>query len=593
MLILGISCFYHDSAAVLLQDGILVAAADEERFSRIKHDFGFPELAIEFCINQAGVTFDDLDYVVFYEKPMLKLERLLMTIFGTIPRSWKVFQEAMVGWIGDKLWIKGLIKERLEISEDKILFVEHHVSHAASSFLCAPFEEAAILTVDGVGEWVTATTGVGRTSGSCNTIQLHRELRFPHSLGLLYSVFTAFLGFQVNEGEYKVMGMASYGNPKYVDRVMRVLDLKDDGSFGLDMSYFSYHFSPERTFSRKFEDLFGTPRSPDARFVTRQTSLYDDKIPPTSEELERNQYYADVAASIQKVTEETVLRMANHLHEETGLDKLCVAGGVGLNSVANYRILKETPFNEVFIQPAAGDSGGALGAALYAYNVLLGKSRKFTMEHAYWGQEHKNSTVSDFLRDKGIAYEEINDDEQLFDRVVEYIMAGKVVGWYQGRFEWGPRALGNRSILADARRADMKDIVNIKIKFREPFRPFAPSVLSECAGEYFDLPDISRNYPARFMLMVAPVCEEKRAIIPAVTHVDGTARIQTVFKDESPRYHRLIEKFGEATSVPLLLNTSFNLKGEPIVNTPENAYHTFSSSGMDVLVLENCLVCKD
>jgi len=596
MHILGISCFYHDAAAALLKDGVLIAAAEEERFSRKKHDFGFPMNAIEFCLRVGGITANDLDYVVFYEKPMVKFERLMMTIFGSVPRSWKVFREAMIAWMEDKLWVKGLLKEKLRVPEEKLLFVEHHLSHAASAFLCSPFDESAILTVDGVGEWVTGTMGWGRTTrdngGEKTTIHLTREMRFPHSIGLLYSAFTAFLGFEVNEGEYKVMGMAPYGEPKYVDKVMQLLDLKDDGSFALDMSYFSYHYSSEKTFNGKFEGMFGPSRNPKARFVTKLTSLFDDTRPATADEIERNQYYADIAASIQKVTEEILLKMANHLHKETGMKKLCIAGGVGLNSVANFRILSETPFEELYVQPAAGDSGGAVGAALYAYNVLLGKPRQFVMEHAYWGDEHGEGAIVDFLRRQNLKAERIDDDEKLFDRVIDKLLAGKVIGWYQGRFEWGPRALGNRSILADARRADMKDIVNIKIKFREPFRPFAPSVLTERTEEFFDLPDAAKHYPARFMLLVTPVKEDKREVLPAITHVDGSGRLQTVRKETNPRYHRLIEKFGEATGVPVVLNTSFNLKGEPIVNTPANAYHTFSTSGMDVLVLNNYIIDK-
>jgi carbamoyltransferase len=596
MNILGVSCFYHDAAAAILQDGVLIAAAEEERFSRKKHDFGFPINAIEFCLKRAGVTVNDLDYVVFYEKPMVKFERLMMSIFGTVPASWKVFREAMIAWMEDKLWIKGLLKEKLNIPAEKLLFVEHHLSHAASAFLCSPFEESAILTVDGVGEWVTGAMGWGRTTrndkAEKTTINLTHEMRFPHSIGLLYSAFTAFLGFEVNEGEYKVMGMAPYGDPKYVDKVMQLLDLKDDGSFALDMSYFAYHYSPEKTINGKFESLFGPSREPKARFVTKLTSLFDDTRPATEEEMAKNQYYADVAASIQKATEEILIKMAKHLHKETGMKCLSIAGGVGLNSVANYRILSETPFEELYVQPAAGDSGGAVGAALYAYNVLLGKPRNFVMEHAYWGDEHGEGAIVDFIRSQNLKAEKIEDDEKLLDRVVDKLLAGKVIGWYQGRFEWGPRALGNRSIIADARRHDMKDIVNIKIKFREPFRPFAPSVLTERTAEFFDLSDPAKHYPARFMLLVTPVKEDKREVLPAITHVDGSGRLQTVRKDTNPRYHRLIEKFGEATGVPLILNTSFNLKGEPVVNTPANAHFTFSTSGMDVLVLDRYIIDK-
>ena len=407
--------------------------------------------------------------------------------------------------------------------------------------------------------------------------------------GLIYSAFTAFLGFEVNEGEYKLMGMAPYGQPRYADKVARLADLKGDGSFRLDMSYFSYHYHLERSFHRRFEELFGAPRDPKARFVMRQTSLYDDPTPPTEEELDRNQFYADIAASIQQVTEDVLLRMAHHLHRTTGCPYLCMAGGVALNSVANYKILRQTPFEEVYIQPAAGDAGGALGAALYAYHVLLGKPRAFTLEHAYWGEEYGPAAIAQAVRARAFPWEEIADDEALLERVVDALMQGRVVGWYQGRLEWGPRALGNRSILADARLERMKDVVNIKIKFREPFRPFAPSVIEEAAEDYFDIPDVKRHYPARLMLYVAPV---KSGKVPAITHVDGTGRVQTVQRGWNPRYARLLEKFGEATGVPLLLNTSFNLKGEPMVTTPENALDTFARSGMDVLVLQNVLVTK-
>jgi len=596
MNILGISCFYHDAAAAILQDGVLVAAAEEERFSRIKHDHGFPEQAIAFCLRRAGIRAEDLDYLVFYEKPLLKFERLWMTILGSAPRTGRVFREAMAAWLTDRLWVKGLLRERLRVPADRILFVEHHVAHAASAFLCSPFEEAAVLTVDGVGEWATGALGIARTErtdgAERSTIRLQKEMRFPHSLGLLYSAFTAFLGFEVNEGEYKVMGMAPYGEPKYVDRVFQLLDLREDGSFALDMSRFSYHRSTERTINRRFEELFGEPRHPKARFVTAKTSLYDDPNPPTAQEIERNQYYADVAASIQRVTEEVLLRMARHLHAETGLRNLCVAGGVGLNSVANYRLLRETPFEDLFIHPAAGDSGGAVGAALYAHNVLLGQPRRFVLEHALLGDEHGPDAIDGFLARESVPSERIEDDERMLARVVDLLLAGKVVGWYQGRFEWGPRALGNRSILADARRADMKDTVNIKIKFREPFRPFAPSVLAERTSEYFELPEPERHYPARYMLLVSPVRPEKHAIVPAITHVDGSGRLQTVQRATNPRYHRLIELFGEATGVPLVLNTSFNLRGEPIVNTPENAFRTYMASGMDALVLGSRLLVK-
>ena len=592
MYVLGISCFYHDAAAALLKDGQLVAAVQEERFSRVKHDPEFPALAIKFCLDRAGISARDLDYVVFYEKPFVKFERLLLSIGSTFPRSLRVFREAMPQWMGEKLWVRSVIKDRLGVPLDRILFTDHHVSHAASAFFCSPFTEAAVLTVDGVGEWTTTGLGRGKASwnGGENRLALEQEIRFPHSLGLLYSAFTAWLGFEVNEGEYKVMGMAPFGRPLHVDKVEKVVRVDRDGTFAMDMSYFTYHFHSRRAFSGKFEALFGPARDPQARFVTRETSTFDDPVPPTEAELAQNQYYADVAASLQTVLEDAMIQLARRAHRETGLSKLCIAGGVGLNSVANYKILRETPFDEIYIQPAAGDAGGALGAALYAYHVLLGKPRAFVMEHAYWGAEYGDSDVVDFIRRQGLKAETHDDDERFLARVVEGLADGKVVGWYQGPFEWGPRALGNRSILGDPRRADMKDIINIKIKFREPFRPFAPSILMERAEEYFELGGAAKHYPARFMLYVAPV--KKPAQIPAVTHVDGTGRLQTVQRETNPRYYRLIELFGEATGVPVLINTSFNLRGEPIVTTPANAHSTFSKSGMDWLVLGRHLITK-
>jgi len=592
MNILGISCYFHDASAALLHDGQLVAAAEEERFTRKKHDYEFPQHSIDFCLGVGGVRAEDLDYVVFFEKPFIKFERLLLTSMQTFPKSRRVFQEAMIPWLGDKLWIKHLIQKRLGVHASKILFSEHHLSHAASAFFCSPFDEAAILTVDGVGEWTTASLGIGKGT----EIKLLKEIRFPHSLGLLYSTFTAFLGFEVNEGEYKVMGMAPFGSPKYQDKVYKLIRSAGDGSFELDMDYFIFHHSTEKTFNGKFEALFGPPRDPKALFFTSESGYasYFGEKPSNYEKLgKQNQYYADIAASIQVVTEDTLVRMAQYLYKETGLKRLCMAGGVALNSVANSKILRETPFEEIYVQPAAGDGGGALGAALYAYHMVLGKPRGFIMEHAYWGEEHGPGEIEKFLKGNSIRYQRLDSEEKLIERIVDKLQAGKVVGWFQGRFEWGPRALGNRSILADPRRADMKDIVNVKIKFREPFRPFAPSVLAERAEEYFTLPGgSSRHYPARFMLYVVDVREDKRSTLPAITHVDGTGRLQTVHKEVSPRYYRLIENFGQATGAPVVLNTSFNLKGEPIVNTPQEAFHTFSQSGMDILVLGEHMIEK-
>jgi len=594
MYVLGISCFFHDAAAALVKDGLLVAAAEEERFTRKKHDYGFPENAIRFVLNSESIRGQDLDYVAFFEKPFQKFERILMTSLQMFPRALPVFREAMITWMLDKLWVSALITEKVGVPREKILFSEHHLSHAASAYLCSPFDEAAILTVDGVGEWATASYGVGRG----NEVKLERQIEFPHSLGLLYSAFTAFLGFEVNEGEYKVMGMAPYGEPRYVDKVHKLVRTNGDGSFHLDMDYFAFHHSTKESYNHRFVELFGEPRPSDLLFFTKDSGFpsYFGERPANYEELCRaNQHYADIAASIQRVTEEILLDMANHLQRQTGLKKLCMAGGVALNSVANGRILRETPFEELFIQPSAGDGGGALGAALWAYNSLLGKPRRFVLEHAFWGQSYTDAEVRSFLESEGIRYQRLEED-RLIDRTVEALQAGEVIGWYQDRFEWGPRALGHRSILADPRRADMKDIVNTKIKFREPYRPFAPAVLSGHVHEYFDaagVQDLERQYPGRFMLLVFDVKPGKRDVIPAVTHVDGTGRLQTVVREGNSRYHDLIARFGEATGVPVVLNTSFNLRGEPIVNTPQQAYSTFSRSGMDRLVLGNYMVVKE
>jgi carbamoyltransferase len=589
MKILGVSCYYHDAAAALIDDGCLVAAAEEERFSRKKHDSGFPQAAIAFCLEQAGISAADLDWVVFYEKPFVKFERILTTMLATYPRAWRAFCDAMVTWMGDKLWVRNHLSERIGVPASKILFVDHHGSHAASAFYPSRFDRAAILTVDGVGEWTTASLGIGDGT----TIRLLREIRFPHSLGLLYSVFTAFLGFEVNEGEYKVMGMAPYGEPRYLDQVWRLVRLERDGSFGLDMDYFAYHYSRDTAYSEKFVQLFGPPRRPGLPFFTSRSgypSYFGPKPSDFAERQRENEHYADIAASIQRVTEEVLLTMARAAHRETGCTRLCLAGGVALNSVANGRILRETPFEELFVQPAAGDSGGAIGAALYAYHALLGQPRRPTpMEHAYWGREYAEADIRLALDRRGLRYRYFDDESELLDATVDALATGRVVGWFQGRFEWGPRALGNRSILADPRRAEMKDVVNTKIKFREPYRPFAPSVLAEETTRLFDLPDGARHDPARFMLLVVPVKTDR---VPAVTHVDGSARVQTVFAETNPLYHELIRRFGQATGVPVVLNTSFNLKGEPIVNTPDNALNTFFSSEMDVLVLGHHLVYK-
>jgi carbamoyltransferase len=582
MNILGISCYFHDAAAALLRDGRLVAAAEEERFTRKKHDYDFPLNAIGFCLRQGGLTADELDYVVFFEKPLVKFDRILTTALGTFPRSWRVFRDAMQTWLADKLWVRTTIQQRVGVPARKVLFSEHHLSHAASAFLCSPFEEAAILTVDGVGEWTTASMGVGKGTD----LQLLREIRFPHSIGMLYSAFTAFLGFEVNEGEYKVMGMAPYGQPRYLDQVRRLVRQETDASFRLDLDYFSFHYSTTRTYSPRFERLFGPPRDPRRAFG--RPDGRGGEAPLDADD----QRYADIAASIQTLTEEMLLAMARTLQRETGLTRLCMAGGVALNSVANGRILRETPFQELYVHPSAGDGGGAVGAALYGYHVLLGKPRQFVMEHASWGEEHGPAEIEAFLKSANVRYDLVADDERRVDRVAAALAEGKVVGWFQGRFEWGPRALGHRSILADPRRAEMKDVVNTKIKFREPYRPFAPSVLAERAAEYFELADPTGTYPARFMLLVVKVRDGQRAAVPATTHVDGTGRVQVVVRATNPTYHRLIQRFGEATGVPVVLNTSFNLRGEPIVASPADAYSTFRRSGLDLLALGPYLIAK-
>jgi carbamoyltransferase len=593
--ILGISCFYHDAAAALLKDGMLVAAAEEERFSRNKHDSGYPTHAVAFCLEEAGISPDDLDYVVFYEKPLPKFERLLTTALATWPKSTVVFREAMITWLNEKLWIKDRIRRQVSVPPEKVLFVEHHMSHAASAFFCSPYEESAVLTIDGVGEWTSATLGQGRATWDgtgTNNIELFQESRFPHSLGLYYSAFTAWLGFEVNDGEYKVMGMAPYGSADHLDKVRKVIDFADDGSFWLNMDYFSFHHSMEHTFSRKFEDLFGEPRKKDSDFYTHGTGVPDGA---SSRSVETNQYYADVAASVQRTTEEAIINIANYLHRRTGSKRLCMAGGVAMNSVANGRILRETPFEELYIQPAAGDSGGALGAALYAHHVLLGKPRTFVMEHAYWGRGYGDGEVKAALEARGVSYEYIGDEDKLAEICASELASGRVLGWYQGRFEWGPRALGNRSIIADPRREEMKDVVNTKIKFREPFRPFAPSILVDHVNDYFDFSGDAGAWPtdpAKFMLAVMPVAEDKQEKIPAVSHL-GTGRLQTVLAETNPRYHNLIRNFEGMTGVPVIMNTSFNLRGEPIVTTPDNAMNTFFASGLDTLVLGSFIVRKN
>ncbi len=593
MKILGLSFFYHDSAAALLIDGLPRAMAEEERFSRKKHDSGFPEKAIDFVLGEAKIKAADLDYVVFYEKPFVKLDRIFKTTFQSFPFAPKVFRESVKSLFLDKLWVRELISRKLEINPDKVLFSEHHLSHAASAFLCSPFKEAAILTVDGIGEWATTALGLGQD----NKIKIIKEIHFPHSLGLFYSAFTAFLGFEVNEGEYKVMGMAPYGKLKYVQEARKLIKFFGDGSYALDLDYFLFYKSTEKTYSKKFVELFGPARDPKSKFFTRETgwpSYFGKK--PEGEEFEKlaqeQEKYADIAASCQQVLEEAVVNLAKEAYKLTNKKNLVIAGGVGLNSVANWKILEQTSFEEIFVQPAAGDAGGALGAALAVYHLALNNPRKFVMNNALWGKEYSNEEIKKFIESKNIKAEFIDNDDRLLNEVVKCLTEGKVIGWFDGRFEWGPRALGSRSIIADPRREEMKDIVNTKIKFREPYRPFAPSVLAERAEDFFEMPGAQKHYPARFMLYVVKVRENKKKAVPAITHVDGTARPQLVFKSESPRYWNLINKFFQRTGVPLVLNTSFNLKGEPIVNTPEDAFSTFSRSNIDILVLKNFIIKK-
>ncbi|MAB80662.1 MAG: hypothetical protein CMJ89_15025 [Planctomycetes bacterium] len=572
MNILGLSFYYHDSSAALVQDGTLLAAAEEERFSRLKHDSGFPMLAIEFVLKQAGLTIHDVDYVVFYEKPFVKFERMLLTAMATFPKSSAVFRESMQRWVSDKLWIKSLMAKKMGVAGSKILFCDHHMSHAASSFYTSPFKDSAILTVDGAGEWSTATMAVGRDT----KIEILKEMRFPHSLGLLYSAFTAYCGFEINEGEYKLMGMHPYGKPRYVDSIYELINVGEDGSLWHDMKYFSYHFSRDSTLADAFGQHFGKP--------PRDPKEGDKSLDP---------YYCDMAASIQVVTEQILLKMVTYLHKVTGLKNLCLAGGVALNSVANFKLLRQGPFEDVYIHPAPGDDGGSVGAAYWAYNHLLGQPRGPALDHADLGSSYEDAEIQAFLERYDIAFEKIEDDEAFYDFVARSLADGLVCGWFRGRFEWGPRALGNRSIIADPRKAEMKEKLNEKIKFREAFRPFAPSVLEERADEFFEFPEAERHLPGRFMLYVTPVREDKRAVLPAITHEDGSGRLQTVYKQSNPGYHRVIERFGEITGVPVVMNTSFNLKGEPIVEDPSHAFNTFSLSGMDLLFLNNYIVRAD
>jgi carbamoyltransferase len=560
--ILGISCLYHDSAACLLRDGEVIAAAEEERFSRKKHDSAVPARAIDYCLGAGGIEGNQLDHVVFYEKPLLKFERILASSTATFPFSRLPFVRAMQSWLGEKLWTPRLIRQCVDF-DGPLLFGEHHLSHAASAYFPSPFTDAAIITADGIGEWSSTTLGVGRGID----LELTHEIRFPHSLGLLYSVFTAYLGFEVNEGEYKVMGMAAYGKPHYVDSIRRLIRFAEDGSFALDMRYLGYHRSL-RSYSDAFVELFGPPR-------TSESGLGDQ--------------YADMAASIQVLTEDAMLRLARQARRLSGSQNLCMAGGVALNVLANARILREAGFENIWVQPAAGDSGGCIGAATYLYHAVLRNERRYTMDHVYLGPGYTNDAIAAFLEDEAITHT-ILDGDEIAPTVGRLLAEGNVVGWFQGRMEFGPRALGARSILANPTDPGMKDVVNAKIKHREPFRPFAPSVLDEATATYFDLDGRDTRRESPFMLLTARVRPDKQHLLPAVTHVDGTARVQTVSRTQNPLYYDVIDAFGRLTGVPVVLNTSFNVRGEPIVCTPFEAFNSFSHTDMDYLVMGNALI---
>ena len=584
--ILGISAFYHDSAACLVRDGAIVAAAQEERFTRKKHDAGFPKHAVDFCLREGGIGIEDVQCVAFYEKPFVKFDRILHSYLSYAPLGIRSFLKAIPVWIKEKIWMKELIRKELRY-EGKIVFPEHHESHAASAFFPSPYQEAAFLTVDGVGEWTTTSYGTGKD----NTVQIKGELHFPHSLGLLYSAFTYYTGFRVNSGEYKLMGLAPYGEPIYKDLILKELvDLKEDGSFKLNMKYFDYGVGLKMT-NASFDRLFGgAARKPESKLTQRDM---------------------DLARSVQEVTEEIMFRMARHVRKETGLKDLCLAGGVALNCVANGRILREGIFERIWIQPAAGDAGGALGAALFAWHQYLQKPRKAhgtkdSQRGSYLGPVFTRDEIFKYLVSNGIPFVELKDDA-IPEKIADLIAAEKVIGWFEGRMEFGPRALGGRSIIGDARSPKMQEVMNLKIKFRESFRPFAPSVLRERVSEYFDLKEESP-----YMLLVAPVAqscrremtaeEQKlfglqklltiRSTIPAVTHVDYSARVQTVTEEDHPLYYRMIRKFDEKYGCPVIINTSFNVRGEPIVGTPEHAYLCFMRTNMDYLIVGNFLIEK-
>jgi carbamoyltransferase len=584
--ILGISAFYHDSAACIVRDGMVVAAAQEERFTRKKHDPGFPARAVEYCLREAGIPVAKLDAVAFYDKPLLKFERLLESYLGVAPLGWRSFIAAMPVWVKEKLFTGDTIRTSLDNYQGPLYFCEHHEAHAASAFYPSPFEEAAVLTIDGVGEWATSSYGVGRG----NQLQLLAEQHYPHSLGMLYSAFTYYTGFKVNSGEYKVMGLAPYGTPKYANTILtELVDLKEDGSFKLNMDCFNYLHGLTMT-NGAFDRLFaGPPRKPESKLTQREM---------------------DLAASIQVVTEEIMLKMARHIHRETKMDRLCLAGGVALNCVGNGRVLREGPFKELWIQPAAGDAGGALGVALLVHHWIHGEKRTVgandSMQGSLLGPDFSDDEIRQYLDSVGAVYQKMGDD-CLYQKTAECLAREHVVGWFQGRMEFGPRALGARSIIGDPRSAKMQSVMNLKIKFRESFRPFAPSVLREDVDQYFEM-----NCDSPYMLLVAPVAEQRRipmsdaqshlfgidklnvprSDIPAVTHVDYSARIQTVHESSNPRYYRLIKAFKSLTGCPVVVNTSFNVRGEPLVCSPKDAYLCFMRTEMDTLVLNSFVLSK-